>query len=274
MIPPPAKNSLINLNLINLNLINLNLINLNLTNLNLINLNLTNLTLNNLTLVNLAFGLGLIINCVFSSIPALGETPPVKDLDLSPEVINNSPVLQRWRQKIPNVLEDIKNDPSFVTRVRLGYSLYPSEQTGGINLGVEDIFIDSTGLTISSEYQTTFNSKQKTYGAELRYYLRPLGNYVNIAPVVGYRSVETNSDRTSGVNVGVKLLLVLSRSGAADISLTQSWIAPNTSEEVGLTSLSFAYAIAPKIRLSTDLRQQNSPTNKDRRIGVNLEWIP
>lgn len=73
----------------------------------------------------------------------------------------------------------------------------------------------------------------------------------------------------------MKLLLVLSRTGAADISFNQSWVAPNTSEEVGLSNLSFAYAIAPKIRLSTDLLQQeNSRTNKERRVGIVLELIP
>ena len=226
------------------------------------------------TLINSAFGLGLAISFLVRTIPALSETPPVQELDLSPEVIKNSPVLQRWRRRIPNVLEDIKNDPSFVTRVRLGYLLYPRGQAGGINLGVEDIFIGSTNLTISGEYQTTFNGKRKAYGADLRYYLRPLGNYVNIAPVMGYRNLETSSYSTSAVNLGVKLLLVLSRSGAADISLTQSWVAPGTNGEVGLTSLSFAYAIAPNLRLSTDLRSQNSPANKDRRIGVSLELIP
>lgn len=225
-------------------------------------------------LINSAFGLGLTVSFVLMAIPSLGETPPVQELDLSPEVIKNSPVLQRWRRKIPNVLEDIKNDPSFVTRIRLGYLLYPGEQAGGINLGIEDVFIDSTGLTISGEYQKTFNGKKKVYGTDLRYYLRPLGNYINVAPVVGYRNVEQNSYSTSGVNLGVKLLLVLSRSGAADISLTQSWVAPGTSEEVGLTNLSFAYAIARKIRLSTDLQQQNSRADKDRRIGVILEFIP
>lgn len=224
--------------------------------------------------INSALGLGLGVIFLLSAIPASSETPPVQELDLSPEVIKNSPVLQRWLRKIPNILEDIKNDPSFVTRIQLGYLLYPSEEAGGIDLGVEDIFIDSTSLTISGEYQTTFNGKQKAYGADLRYYLRPLGNYVNIAPVVGYKNLETNSYSTSGVNLGMKLLLVLSRSGAADISLTQTWVAPGTSEEVGLTNLSFAYAIASNLRLSTNFQQQNSPKDKDRRVGIALELIP
>ena len=225
-------------------------------------------------LINSALGLGLSVIFIFKTIPVLSETPPVQELDLSPEVIKNSPVLQRWRRRIPNILEDIKNDPSFVTRIRLGYLFDPGENAGGINLGVEDIFIDSTHLTISSEYQTTFNSKHKAYGTDLRYYLNPLGNYVNIAPVVGYRNLETNSYSTSGVNLGIKLLLVLSRSGAADISLTQSWVAPGTREEVGLTNLSFAYAIGRNLRLSTGFQQQNSPKDKDSRVGVALELIP
>ena len=48
--------------------------------------------------------------------PAFGETIPgespnaTQDLDLSPEIIENSPVLQRWLKEVPNVLEDIRND--------------------------------------------------------------------------------------------------------------------------------------------------------------------
>jgi hypothetical protein len=101
-----------------------------------------------------------------------------------------------------------------------------------------------------------------------------LGSYVNIAPVVGYRHLETNSYSTDGVNLGAKLLLVLSRGGAADISLTQSWVAPGTGEEVGLTTLSVGYAITRNLRISTDIQQQNAKQDKDTRLGVVLEWIP
>lgn len=222
----------------------------------------------------LCFAVGM--SLVLMAAPGLCDTPSkdAQDLNLSPEIIKDSPVLQRWRRQVPNVLEDIKNDPSFPTKVRLGYSYFPSEQAFGVNVGVEDVFIGRTGLTLSGEYQTTFNGQREAYGADVHYYLRPLGSYVNIAPVVGYRHLETNSYSTDGVNLGAKLLLVLSRGGAADISLTQSWVAPGTGEEVGLTMLSVGYAITRNLRISTDIEQQNAKQDKDTRLGVVLEWIP
>jgi len=197
------------------------------------------------------------------------------ELDLSPEIIEGSPVLQRWRRQVPNVLEEIRNDPSFRTRARLGYSQFPSTgQAAGVNVGVEDIFIGRTGLTLSGDYQAAFNGKRTAYGADLRYYVLPLGSYVNIAPVVGYRHLETNRYSTDGVNVGAKLLLVLSRTGAADVSLTQTWVSPGSSEEVGLTTLSAGYALTRNLRLSTDIQKQNARQHKDSRVGIVLEWMP
>ncbi|KYC43590.1 hypothetical protein WA1_10580 [Scytonema hofmannii PCC 7110] len=220
---------------------------------------------------------GLSLNFLLTTTPSWCETPSkaAQDLDINPEIIKNSPVLQRWQRQVPNVLEEIKNDPSFPTRIRLGLSYFPStEEAFGINLGVEDVSISRSRLTVSGEYQATFNGQRETYGGDLRYYLRPLGSYINIAAVAGYRHLETDSYLTNGVNLGVKLLLVLSRGGAADISLTQSWVAPRTSEEVGLTTLSVSYAVTRDIRLSTDFQFQNSKEQKDSRVGVVLEWLP
>lgn len=200
---------------------------------------------------------------------------PAEQLNLSPEIIENSPVLQRWLQEVPNVLEEIRNEPSFRTRLRLGYSQFPStDQAGGFNLGVEDVFIDSTGLTVSADYQASFNGEREALGADLRYYLRPLGSYVNVAPVVGYRYLETGNYSTDGLKVGVRLLLALSRTGAADIAVTQSFVSPGSSEEVGITTLSLGYAVTSNLRLSTDIEKQNSREEKDSRVGIVLEWMP
>jgi len=209
------------------------------------------------------------------SAPQPKNTPNAADLDLSPQIIENSPVLQRWLRQVPNVLDEIANDPSFRTRLRLGYSLFSSTNAaGGVNIGVEDIFISRSGFTISGEYQTAFNAQRKAYGADLNYYVRPLGSFVNLAPVLGFRHLETDEYSTNGVNIGAKLLLVLSRGGAADISLTQTWVSPATDEEVGLTTLSFGYAITRNLRLSTDIQRQHSRVDKDSRVGIVLEWMP
>lgn len=201
--------------------------------------------------------------------------PATNDLDLSPEIIENSPVLQRWQQNIPNVLTEIRNDPSFRTRVRLGYSQFPSTgQAAGFNVGVEDVFIGRTGLTVSGDYQRSFNGKREAFGADLRYYVLPLGSYVNVAPVVGYRNIQTGNYSTDGVNVGARLMLALSRTGAADLSLTQSFVSPGSSDEVGITTLSLGYAVTQNVRLSTDIQKQNSRQRKDSRVGIVLEWMP
>ena len=190
------------------------------------------------------------------------------DLDLKPEVIQKSPVLQRWQRQVPNILDEIKNEPSFRTRLRLGYS-----QTGGMNLGVEDIFIGNSRFTVSGDYYRAFNHNKHSYGVNFNYYLRPLGSYVNIAPVLGYRHLEAEKYSTDGVNLGAKLLFVLSRGGGADMSLTQTWIAPGTAEEVGLTRLSVGYAVTRKLRISTDIEKQNAKKSRDSRLGVVLEWM-
>lgn len=195
-------------------------------------------------------------------------------LDLNPEIIQNSPVLQRWLQEIPDVRSTIRNDPSFRTRLRLGYSQFPSDHhASGFQVGVEDVFVGRSGLTVSGEYHQTFEGDRRAYGADLHYYVLPLGSYINVAPVVGYRHLETDRYTTDGANVGLRVLLALSRTGAADISFTQSWVAPGSSEEVGLSTLSFGYALTHDLRLSTDLQKQNSPEGKDSRVGVVLEWM-
>ena len=207
-------------------------------------------------------------------IPVLANQPS-KSLDLNPEIIKSSPVLQRWLKKIPNVLKDIDNDPSFRTRVKLGYTEFPSTQhRGGINVGVEDVFLGNTGLTVSANYQGSFHGDRKLTGGDLNYYILPLGNYVNIAPTVGYRYLQTNNYSTDGVNVGVKIMFALSRKGAADISLTQSFIEPGGNEEVGLSTLAVGYAITNNLRISTEIQRQNSPANKDSSVGIFLEWMP
>jgi hypothetical protein len=206
--------------------------------------------------------------------PQLSDPTATVPIDLDPALIKNSPVLQRWLKQVPNVLTEIKRDPSFRTRLRLGYSQFPStQQAGGLHLGIEDVFVGRSGLTLSADYQTAFKGTREAWGADLRYYVRPLGSVINVAPVVGYRYLGTTHYATDGVHVGLRLLLVPSRTGAADLALTQSWVAPGSEAEVGLTTLSFGYALTHKLRLSTDLQKQNSRFRSDSRVGVGLEWM-
>lgn len=234
-------------------------------------------------LLAIAFQIGTCL--LLAATPVWSQTEPPSDpdadaespaqLDISPDIIENSPVLQRWREEVPNVWREIRNDPSFRTRVRLGYSQFMSdEEERGVLIGVEDIFLGRTGLTVSGSFQTSFDGDFMTYGGNLNYYILPLGGYINIAPLVGYRHLEIDDYSTSGVQVGAKLLLALSRGGAADIALSQSFVSPGSSDEVGLTALSIGYAITPDLRLSTDIERQNSKERKDYRLGIVLEWMP
>ena len=215
--------------------------------------------------------LGSVTETVYSQTPDLSAENP---LDLSPEIINNSPVLQKWMKQVPDVLEDINNDPSFRTRIGIGYAEFPSTQhDGGINVSVHDIFIGRTGLTISGDYETSFG-KRDAGGVNLQYYLLPLGYYINVAPVVGYRSISTNNYSEDGINIGGKIIFPLSRSGAADLSFSQTFISPGEDDEVGVTNVSFGYAITQKIRLATEIEKQNSRVKKDSQFSIILEWMP
>lgn len=197
-----------------------------------------------------------------------------EELEINPEIINNSPVLQRWLKKIPNILEEIKQEPSFTTKFRLGYTQFPSQDnSGGITLGIEDIFLGRSGLTLDTDYQTSFGERTST-GANLNYYVLPLGNYVNIAPVLGYRYFQRDDYFTDGVTVGGKVKLSLSPKGAADITLSQTFLSPGSAEEIGFTTFSAGYALTSNLRLSADLQKQNSKQHKDSSVTLFLEWIP
>lgn len=204
------------------------------------------------------------------------DSEPVnsESVDLSPEIIEGSPVLQRWLQEVPNVLEEIRNDPSFRTRVRVGYAQVTSSDDGsGVNVGVEDLFIGDTGLTVSGDYFAGSGGFSGG-GAQLRYYVLPLGGYFNLAPVVGYRHIEGDSYSTSGVELGGRAMLVLSRTGGADLSLGYSVVGIGGDQTVGLGTLAVGYAITPQFRLSTDIRRHDADGENDTRFGIALEWMP
>ena len=238
------------------------------------------INLNLLKLLGIILGWQIVLLSVANSVNAqttnlTRSTDDLKDRqDIPDRVLQESPTLQRWLKEVPDLWEDIRHDPSFRTRLRLGFTTFPStDNTGGINLGIEDIFIKRTGLTISADYQSAFNGDRNAYGADLHYFVLPLGNYFNLAPLIGYRYVQSNDFNTDGLHLGLRLMLAFSRTGGGDISLSQSYISPGGSEEVGITSLSVGYAVTSKLRLSTDLEWQNSIEDHDSRAGINLEFL-
>lgn len=202
-----------------------------------------------------------------------------ESLDLSPQIIQDSSVLQKWLKEVPNVAEEIKHDPSFRTRIGIGYAEFPSfRHRGGINIRIDDIFIGKTNLTLSGDYETSFDNnddkRREAGGVNLQYYVLPLGNYVNAAPIIGYRSIRTNNYDEDGLNLGAKIIFPLSRTGASDLSVSQTFISPGEDNEVGITTLSFGYAITKNIRLATEIEKQNSRVKKDSKVSILFEWMP
>jgi hypothetical protein len=198
-----------------------------------------------------------------------------KDIDISPEILNSSPVLRKWMNGIPDVMSEIQTDPSFRTRIKFGYAQYPSTaQSGGFYGAVDDLFVGKSGLSVSANYDASSTGNRRTYGADAQYFLLPLGGYFNVTPLVGFRHLETDKYSRDGLNLGVKLILVPSRGGGGDISLSQSFVGLGGANETGLTTLSVGYAFTNNLRISTDIQLQNAKENYDSRVGVGIEWMP
>ena len=214
--------------------------------------------------------------------PPVTETPEpvtiaessVQQVDVDPAIIEGSPVLQRWLEDVPNLAVDIPHDPAFRTRMRVGYAEFPStDNTSGVYVGVQDVFVGRTPLTLSAEYAANGRGDRRTIGADAQYYLLPLGWYGNLAPVVGYRDIQTSAFASAGVNLGLRVIFIPSRTGTADLSITQTWVAPGSDEEVGLTTFAAGYAIAEDWRIGTDVQIQNTRDRQESRVGILLEWM-
>ncbi|MEO1297402.1 MAG: hypothetical protein AAFW75_16790, partial [Cyanobacteria bacterium J06636_16] len=74
-------------------------------------------------------------------------------------------------------------------------------------------------------------------------------------------------------NIGFRVILIPSRGGGADLSLTQTWVAPGTEDEIGVTTFSAGYAVTPNLRLATDIETQNAPDDQESRVSILLEWL-
>ncbi|BAW97314.1 hypothetical protein NIES970_22650 [[Synechococcus] sp. NIES-970] len=209
-------------------------------------------------------------------LPSLAQPLSPDQLDLSPEIFEQSPVLQRWSQEIPDVRQNIRHEPSFRTRWRLGYVQFPSNgQQGGLGLGVEDLFLTETlPLTLSAEGHTSFNGDRSQVAARANYYLLPLGSRFNIAPTLGYQSFSGEDYRRAGLEVGAKMQLSLSRSGASTLSLSQQFVNLGTAEEMGVTTLGAGYAFSRQWRAATEIQKHNSTAAKESKVGFFLEWMP
>ncbi len=219
----------------------------------------------------------LIWSTVVSAQPAGGQdgnaTSRGETLDLDESIVESSPALQRWLEETPDLREDIRRDPAFRTRLRLGYLGVDGGDgdSDGILVGVEDIMLTRSGLTLSADYRGTLSGDRYSTGGELRYYLLPLGRRVNLAPVLGYRGIRAR-EALDGVAVGARLLLIPSRTGAADLSLAQTLVNPGGREEASLFTVSAGYALTQQLRVAGDIRVE-TVSESDTQMAVVLEWL-
>jgi hypothetical protein len=198
------------------------------------------------------------------------EVMPIP-IDLPPQ-IRTSPTLQKWLQQAPDVRREIANDPSFRTRLRSGYSVANPGASSGILLGVEDFRIGKTPIVLNAH--GNLGGTVQSWGIDAQAYVLPLGGYVNVAPVVGWRSLSTATAHSQGFNLGGKVLLVPSRGGGADLSFQQTWVNLGADQEVGVGKISVGYAITPKLRLATDLERWQGRSIFETRATVLIEWMP
>ncbi len=225
-----------------------------------------------------AIGLGMIGVCgICNSVwaePNASPSTAAKDLNLPATIV--SPTLEKWRHAIPNIKTDIANDPAFRTRLRLGYESFGDRSTHptGWQLGLEDLRIGQTNATFNTHYRSNSTGRDRDLGADINYSLMPLGKKFQLAPTIGYRHLTVENNATTGINLGWRTRLILSRRSGADITFDQSWVAPGSDRETGLSRLSFGYAITKNVRIATDWQRQRSSLRKDDRFGLAVEWMP
>ncbi|MBD2329900.1 hypothetical protein [Alkalinema sp. FACHB-956] len=199
--------------------------------------------------------------------------PPLSPLDVDSTLLQQSPTLRKWLNDRPNVLNSIRQEPSFRTRLRVGYTHFAGAGAGW-TIGLEDWRIAHSPITVSAQYSKSGNGESEMVGSDLHLYLRPLGSYVNVAPVVGYRSLRTIADRTDGWAIGGRFLLVPSRGGGSDLILQQTWVNPGTVDEVGIGQITVGYAVTPQLRVAAEFERWRGRSIRDHRIGIGLEWLP
>lgn len=184
----------------------------------------------------------------------------------------DSPVLRRWLQHPPDLLDDIENNQAFPTRLGIGLGLATSRNNDfEYQISLQDVVLAKTRLSFSSDYSVGSSSaSNQQWGTAARYYLIPLGAYFNVAPQVGYRSLIIDANARQGIEVGTKVVLALAPR-AADIAITQSWVLASEGDSVGRTVLEFGYNLSPALRLTAAVELVNSTLRKDTNFGVKVE---
>jgi hypothetical protein len=188
------------------------------------------------------------------------------DLELDANLIQSSPVLQRWLEDPPDLLSEMQNTPVLPTRIQAAV------ETSAWSIGLQDLRIGQR-LTLSGDYRQSFDDPEDyQLSSSLRYYLSPLGNRFNLAPQIGYAQVEQADRSLSGLQLGAFVVIALAPK-SADITLSYNWI-DSTNQSGTLAQITTAYALNASTRLAARYRWQNSTLSQDRNFAFVLEWTP
>lgn len=200
----------------------------------------------------------------------LHGTAMATPIDVDRQIMESSPVLRRWLMNPPDLLQDIYDAPNFATKIQLG--LVSRDNSLGLDVGIQDVFVGNSPVTLSGSYQTLFPSAESSYELQGRYYLFPLGSYFNVAPQIGYRQVRTITNRSiEGVEVGLQGILVLSPR-SADLRLSHGFTNIGTDSELSVTALSASYALTRQLWLNSKIEWRRSSLQSDSRVGIQLEF--
>ncbi len=203
-------------------------------------------------------------------IPPGEGTPLAIELGLDSEVVESSPVLQRWLTDPPDLLDEIRNTPAVPTRLQAGVDV------SGWSLGISDLYLFNR-LSLSSSYHQSFDRPQDaTFGSNLRYFVAPVGSRLNLAPQVGYGRLDQFERSLKGPQFGAYVVLALDP-GAADLTLSYNWLEPDHSTQEGRATvgeITTSYALSPSTRLAARYTWRHSTITKDQDLSLILEWVP
>ncbi len=198
------------------------------------------------------------------------ESPLAIELGLDEEVVDSSPVLQRWLNDPPDLLDEIRNTPAVPTRLQAGIDV------SGWSVGISDLYLVER-ISLSSHYQQSFDRPQDaTFGSNLRYFVAPVGSRLNLAPQFGFGRIDQLDRFVSGPQYGAYFVLALDP-GAADLTLSYNWLDPSRSTQEGeatIGDITAAYALSDSTRLAARYRWKHSTITKDQDLALILEWVP
>ena len=202
-------------------------------------------------------------------------------------LVEASPTLRRWLQQPPNLLEEIRNQPLIPMR------LQASIGTDSWSVGLEDVRLFDR-LTVSGDFQhrtdqyrtdqlgtdqlgtdQSGTTETQTYGSNLRYYLAPLGSQVNVSPLLGYRQLHQSDQGWGNLQLGAHAVFIPAP-GAADLTVSYSWLTPTDSDQPTstLAQVTTAYTITPDLRVGARYRYEGNRLDQDATFGLIVEWIP